>query len=127
VLPIKNGGFGNSITAGDVSDQWIHEGWATYAECVYVEAMFGREDALKYVNGYKTKVKNLQPVITAREVNQTPPQDQYFKGALFLHTLRSVIDDDARWWKLLRDYCSRFRLGFSVCSVISSSISQFLN
>jgi aminopeptidase N len=101
--------FGNSITASDVSDQWIHEGWATYAECVYVEAMFGREDALKYTNGYKAKVKNRQPIITAREVNQTPSQDQYFKGALFLNTLRSVVDNDKRWWKLLRDYCSRFK------------------
>jgi aminopeptidase N len=42
-------------------------------------------------------------------VNQTPSQDQYFKGALFLNTLRSVIDNDARWWKLLRDYCQRFK------------------
>src|ERR1041385_4380797 len=101
--------FGNSITAADVSDQWIHEGWATYAECVYVEGMFGREDALKYTNGYKTKVRNRQPIITARGVNQTPGQDQYFKGALFLNTLRSVIDNDARWWKLLRDYCAHFK------------------
>jgi aminopeptidase N len=101
--------FGNSITAGDVSDEWIHEGWATYAECVYVEALFGRGDALKYTNGYKTKVRNRQPIITARGVNQSPSQDQYFKGALFLHTLRSVIDNDVRWWKLVRDYCSRFR------------------
>lgn len=101
--------FGNSITAADVSDQWIHEGWATYAECVYVEAMFGKQDALKYTNGYKAKVRNRQPIITARGVNQTPGQDQYFKGALFLNTLRSVIDDDARWWKLLRAYCERFK------------------
>ncbi len=101
--------FGNSITAADVSDQWIHEGWATYAECVYVEAMFGKEDALRYTNGYKTKVRNQRPIITARGVNQTPSQDQYFKGALFLNTLRSVIDNDARWWKLLRAYCQRFK------------------
>ncbi|HEX9002374.1 MAG TPA: M1 family metallopeptidase [Blastocatellia bacterium] len=101
--------FGNSITAADVSDQWIHEGWATYAECVYVEAMFGKQDALKYTNGYKAKVRNRQPIVTARGVNQTPGQDQYFKGALFLNTLRSVIDDDARWWKLLRAYCERFK------------------
>jgi aminopeptidase N len=105
--------FGNSITAADVSDQWIHEGWATYAECVYVEAMFGREDALKYTNAYKTKVRNQQPIITAHEVNKTPSQDQYFKGAVFLNTLRSVIsdkdDNDARWWKLLRNYCKRFK------------------
>ena len=101
--------FGNSITAADVSDQWIHEGWATYAECVYVEAMFGKADALKYTNGYKAKVRNRQPIVTQREVNRTPSQDQYFKGALFLNTLRSVIDDDERWWKMLRDYCATFK------------------
>jgi aminopeptidase N len=105
--------FGNSITAADVSDQWIHEGWTTYAECVYVEALFGYADALKYTNGYKAKVRNQQPIITKPETNRTPGQDQYFKGALFLHTLRSVIsdkgDNDTRWWKLLRDYCARFK------------------
>ncbi|MBO0799574.1 MAG: M1 family metallopeptidase [Blastocatellia bacterium] len=115
--------FGNSITAADVSDQWIHEGWATYAECVYVEAMFGREDALKYVNGYKSKVRNRQPIITARGVNRTPSQDQYFKGALFLNTLRSVIADDAHWWKLLRDYCSRFKYS----SIMSEDLVRFFN
>jgi aminopeptidase N len=115
--------FGNSITAGDVSDEWIHEGWATYAECVYVEAMFGRDDALKYVNGYKTKVKNLQPIITARGVNQSPSQDQYFKGALFLNTLRSVIDDDARWWKAVRDYSIRFRYR----NIMTEDLVKFFN
>jgi aminopeptidase N len=33
----------------------------------------------------------------------------YFKGALFLHTLRSVVDDDERWWKLLRDLFQQFK------------------
>ena len=115
--------FGNSITASDVSDQWIHEGWATYAEGVYVEALFGRADALKYINGYKTKVKNREPIITAHGVNQSPPQDQYFKGALFLNTLRSVIDNDARWWKLLRDYCSRFRYS----NIMTEDVVKFFN
>jgi aminopeptidase N len=115
--------FGNSITASDVADQWIHEGWATYAECVYVEAIFGREEALKYVNGYKAKVRNRQPIITARGVNRTPSQDQYFKGALFLNTVRSVIDDDARWWKLLRDYCSRFKYS----NIMTEDVVKFFN
>jgi aminopeptidase N len=115
--------FGNSITASDVSDQWIHEGWATYAECVYVEAIFGREDAIKYVNGYKSKVGNRQPIITAKGVNRRPSQDQYFKGALFLNTLRSVIDDDARWWKLLREYCSRFKYS----NIMTEDVVKFFN
>jgi len=101
--------FGNSITASDVSDEWIHEGWATYAECVYVEALFGTDDAIRYVNGYKSKVRNQQPIITTRGVNKSPSQDMYFKGALFLNTLRSVINDDSKWWKLLRSYSMHFR------------------
>ena len=29
--------FGNSVSAADVSDMWIQEGWTTYLEVVYVE------------------------------------------------------------------------------------------
>ena len=49
--------FGNSVSAADVSDMWIQEGWTTYLEVVYVEHMFGYDEALKYVNGYKSKVR----------------------------------------------------------------------
>jgi len=115
--------FGNSITASDISDEWIHEGWATYAECVYVEGRFGREDAIKYTNGYKAKVKNQEPIITTRGINQTPSQDQYFKGALFLHTLRSALDNDDQWWKLIRDYCSRFKYS----NIMTEAIVRFFN
>ena len=33
----------------------------------------------------------------------------YFKGALFLHTLRSVVNDDAKWCKLIRDLYDEFK------------------
>ena len=88
--------FGNAVSAADVSDMWIQEGWTTYLEVVYVEHMFGYDDALKYVNGYKSKVRNQAPIITPRGIHRTPSQDQYFKGALFLHTLRAVVNDDQR-------------------------------
>jgi aminopeptidase N len=101
--------FGNSVTAADRSDMWIHEGWTTYLECLYVEFMFGKDDGLKYTNGYQSKVRNQQPIIAPRGVNATPPQDQYFKGALFLNTLRSVVNDDKRWWVLLRDFYQHFK------------------
>jgi aminopeptidase N len=101
--------FGNSVTAADRSDMWIHEGWTTYLECLYVEYMYGHDDYLKYTNAYKTKVRNQQPIIAPRGVNATPPGDQYFKGALFLNTLRSLVDDDKRWWALLRDFYQRFK------------------
>lgn len=115
--------FGNAITGRDISDMWIQEGWATYAECVYVEALFGYEDALKYTNGYKSKVRNQQPIITARGVNATPSQDQYFKGALFLNTLRSVVAGDAKWWRLMRAYFAKFKYK----NIMTEDVVQFFN
>jgi aminopeptidase N len=101
--------FGNAISAADVSDMWIHEGWATYLEGVYVEHMFGHDDAIRYLNGYKSKVRNQLPIITSRGIHRAPPQDMYFKGALFINTLRSVVNDDDRWWKLMRDMYAQFK------------------
>ncbi len=89
--------FGNSITAADRSDMWIHEGWTTYLEGLYVEYRWGNDDAIKYLNGLKPKIKNQRPIVTERGINGDPPEDQYFKGALMLNTLRTVIDDDNRW------------------------------
>jgi aminopeptidase N len=115
--------FGNSISAADVSDMWIHEGWTTYLECLYVEYMYGREDSLRYTNAYKSKVRNLVPIITQRGINREPPQDQYFKGALFLNTLRSVIDDDARWWALIHDFYQHFKYR----NIMTEDIVEYFN
>lgn len=101
--------FGNSVTAADVSDMWIHEGWATYLESLYVEYMYGKNDALKYLNAYKSKVRNRQPIVQQRGINREPPQDQYFKGALFINTLRSIVDDDKRWFALIHDMYQHFK------------------
>ena len=101
--------FGNSITAQDVSDMWIHEGWTTYMEALYVEYRWGKADALRYVNGLKPKVHNQIPIITAHGTNAEPPQDQYFKGALMINTLRSVIDDDAKWFADVHDFYQHFK------------------
>ena len=101
--------FGNSITAADPSDMWIHEGWTTYLESLYVEFRWGKDDALKYLSGYKPKVHNLRPIIAERGVNAEPTEDQYFKGALMLNTLRSVVNDDAKWWALLHDFYQNFK------------------
>lgn len=101
--------FGNVITSADDSDAWIHEGWTTYAEAVYVECMWGYEDALKYLGGYKNLVYHREPILGPTGVNHWPTRDMYFKGALFLNTLRNIIDDDELWWSMVYDYSHHFR------------------
>ncbi len=76
--------FGNAVSAADVSDMWIHEGWTTYLESLYVERLFGHDEAIRYVNSYKSKVHNREPIITQRGIHRQPMQDMYFKGTLFL-------------------------------------------
>jgi aminopeptidase N len=115
--------FGNAVSAADASDMWIHEGWTTYLEQLYVEKMFGYEDSLKYINGYRPKIANKQPIVMQRGIHRGPSQDQYFKGALFLNTLRSVIADDKQWWKLLRDMYQRFKYK----NIMTEDIVKFFN
>ena len=38
--------WGNSVTAADMADIWIHEGFATYAELMFIENRFGKEEYL---------------------------------------------------------------------------------
>ncbi len=53
--------FGNSVTAADMTDMWIHEAWTTYMESLYVEYRWGKPDAIKYLNGMKPKVMDNLP------------------------------------------------------------------
>jgi aminopeptidase N len=115
--------FGNSVSAADTSDMWIHEGWTTYLECLYVEYMFGKADGLKYTNGYKSKVRNRAPIIPQRGINAEPPQDMYFKGALFLNTLRSVLDDDKRWFSVIREFYQHFKYQ----NIMTEDVSAFFS
>jgi len=115
--------FGNSITAADVSDMWLHEGWATYLECLFVEQMYGHDDYLRYVNALKNKVRNVEPILSPRGIHREPPQDMYFKGALFIHTLRSVVDDDARWRTIVRGLYERFKYR----TILTEDVVEFFN
>lgn len=101
--------FGNSVTAADRSDIWIHESWAGYLESLYVEYQFGHDDAIKCLNSYKSKVENLEPMLGQRGVAALPPNDVVFKGALFLNTLRSIVNNDDRWWTVIRNFYQHFK------------------
>ena len=101
--------FGNSITSTDIADMWIHEGFTTYSETVFIECMKGYDDAMKYINGQARNVKNDKPIIGQYGVNNEGSGDMYYKGSLLLNTLRHVIADDEKWWKMLYDYSETFK------------------
>ncbi|WP_264521595.1 M1 family metallopeptidase [Flavobacterium sp. N1994] len=100
--------FGNNITSKDSADMWIHEGFTTYTEAVYVECQFGYEKGQQYINGLKRNIENLKPIIGPFGVNKEGATDMYEKGALFLNTLRHVVNNDDKWWKTFLKYSETF-------------------
>ncbi|SCY90111.1 M1 family metallopeptidase [Flavobacterium caeni] len=101
--------FGNSITSADVADMWIHEGFTCYSESVFLECNFGKEKAYTYINGLKRNVDNDKPIIGQYGVCNEGSGDMYYKGALMLHTIRHIINDDQKWWKLILDFSNTFK------------------
>jgi len=99
--------FGNNITAGDIADNWIHEGWTTYAECLYVECLLGKDKAFKYTKGQWAAIKNDHPIIGPYGVNQEG-SDIYYKGSAVVHMIRLLINDDEKFRQLLRNLNSHF-------------------
>jgi aminopeptidase N len=115
--------FGNAVSAADRSDMWIHEGWTNYLESLYVEYRWGKADAVKYINAAKPHIKNERHIISPRDVYATPPGDQYPKSSLFLNTLRSVVNDDPRWFNLIHDYFQHFKYK----NIMTEDVVQFFN
>ena len=101
--------WGNSITTNDIADMWVHEGFCTYSEVLYVECMYGYDKMLSYVNNQKKNVKNDRPIIGKYNLNFKGSSDMYSKGSLMLHTLRNVINKDSSWFKLIKDISIDFK------------------
>jgi aminopeptidase N len=94
--------FGNSITMKDAADMWIHESFATYAESLFTECQQGKKAGAEYTIGQRKLIKNDQPIAGIYGVNHEGSADQYEKGANMLHTIRQLVDDDARWRGIMR-------------------------
>jgi aminopeptidase N len=101
--------WGNNVTSYDIADMWIHEGFGQYSEVVYLEELYGRESATKYLNGIKKGIGNKEPVIGPYGVNKEGSGDMYPKGALFLNTLRNYINDDKIWWDIIKSIQTEYR------------------
>ncbi len=95
--------FGNSITAEDVADNWIHEGFTSYSEVLFTECEFGKEAGNDYCAGVRKSMDNDMPVIGKYGVKLEGSGDMYNKGSNVVHMIRQVINNDEKFRTLLRD------------------------
>ena len=120
--------FANNITYRDIADMWIHEGFTTYSENLYVEYFYGKEAGAEYVISSRKGISNFKPIITGEYgVNRESSGDIYAKGANVLHTLRQLTKDDELWRDTLRGINKDFFHQTVSSNQIENYISKKLN
>jgi aminopeptidase N len=98
--------WGNLVTCADWKDMWIHEGFGTYCQALYVEELHGRDGPRgleRWLAETRAQVANRRAV-APRETRDSKEiyfdregvsdSDIYTKGALVLHTLRWHMGDE---------------------------------
>jgi aminopeptidase N len=99
--------WGNNVTAFDYCDVWMHEGLATYAEALFIEKVYGKDDYRKKINYFNYSTYNQIPIRKKCDVMYTSwinaqDQDIYDKGALLMHSLRMQVNNDSLFFNALK-------------------------
>jgi aminopeptidase N len=103
--------FGNSVTARQWRDIWLHEGFASYAEWLWSEHS-GGPDADELARHYQQQLRESSQDLLLVDPGPRDMFDDrvYKRGALTLHALRRRLGDE-KFFALLRDWTTRYRHG----------------
>jgi aminopeptidase N len=98
--------WGNSVTAADMSDIWLQEGFATYAELMFLEHKYGYKEYVKQLSNKLLYIFNIWPLVQNYNVNENSfaSNDCYNKGAAILNNLRCILDNDSLFFGMIRDF-----------------------
>ncbi len=101
--------WGNSISMQDLADMWIHEGFCTYTEVLYVEKVYGKERIYDYLKRQR-RIQNDEPLVGKYHINKEGSSDMYNKGSWMLHTVRNFVNNDSIWFKTIKEFHLNFQL-----------------
>ncbi|MFZ6799554.1 M1 family metallopeptidase [Undibacterium sp. Di24W] len=92
--------FGNQLTNENWDDFWLHEGFGSYMQPLYLQYLRGERDYQVALHEQRIRIVNKFPMVTGHsmsehDVSNGPGNDVYFKGSNLLHTLRGLIGDEA--------------------------------
>jgi len=99
--------FGDKITCKNWENIWLNEGFATYAEAIYAEALSGKSGYLTNITSNATRAKRAVGTLYVQNINSEDEifsdNRTYSKGAMVLHMLRGIVGDD-KFYKILQNY-----------------------
>jgi aminopeptidase N len=95
--------FGNQVTNADWDHMWIHEGFGSYMQPLYLQWLHGDREYDAWLLDQRRALQNDVPLVSGKSMTEEavynddtgPGHDIYYKGSLLLHTLRYLIGDQA--------------------------------
>jgi aminopeptidase N len=119
--------WGNNVTTKDICDMWIHEGFTTYSEALFVETFYGKQAGKEYVIGQRKSIRNNEPMIGYANVNHEPTGDIYYKGASILLHIRTIMNNDSMFKEMLRAIQKEYggNAGTTTSKEVTSFISKY--
>jgi len=116
--------FGDMITCKNWHEIWLNEGFATYSEAVYFEAL-DESSYSSYIESLMSYAKTAKTSVYADDISSANTifdyASTYAKGAVVLHMLRGVTGDST-FFHIMKAYASTPSLRYN-----NASTSDFRN
>ncbi|MDO8550395.1 MAG: M1 family aminopeptidase, partial [Ignavibacteria bacterium] len=130
--------FGDKVTCKDWQHIWLNEGFATFSEGVYIEAVSGKDAYNSFIDYQMSRSKTAKGSIYVQDISSISEifngAKSYSKGAVVLHMLRGITGDSL-FFRILKNYLNDPQLAYGVATtedfqrnaeeVYSSSLDYF--
>lgn len=105
--------WGGAVSATSWGERWIHDGFTTYGAVVFLEKTRGRAVAEQYLSSLRKELRGRTGLVRNQPLNsrQSFSTTLGARGAWVLHTCRQFMKNDDLWWKCLREFYGRYRMG----------------
>jgi aminopeptidase N len=118
--------FGDSVALNRWNDIWLNEGFATYAEWLWLEhegQATTRQSLEAAYNSYPPDHPFWSLIIGDPGPLDLLANPVYFRGAMTLHALREEVGEKA-FWKLIRQWAKRKRGGYGTTGQFISTAER---
>jgi aminopeptidase N len=116
--------FGNNLTAIDLADRWVQEGFAGLAEELVLADLCGPQAGTEFLAGRYRSIENDGPIIGRYGINENGSDDNYIKGWAILHMIKTTLADDATFRQLLHKLNRHFRHSTVTTAQVEHYISR---